>query len=589
MRRVNRLLLEEVRSHWPTLILITFAIVVAAGFDALAPLPFRIFIDNVLGNESVDAKTIIGRVLYLFKSREALGLFAALSYCLIIFFGSLAEYFTAMITKKFGKNLVSFFSQRIFSSLVDLKFAYYKTKKIGNYIYNLSYDASALGNFVEAGLIPLLTNVAYILITIIALVWISPPLSLISLAMVPILVWGLKIFNNKVSSSTNRSELSNSAFISFIEEVLNQIKTVHAFNQEKKESEAFSENQDTALTDNLNTQGWTFLLDAAVGIVIAVGYSVIMVAGLKYVFAGTLSTGAFIIFFFYLDNLVNPLMSLMNAFNATRENYVKINQVADLFEPAYKTVDEGTLVDIKDACLSFRNVSFEGENNTVILDNISFDIPAGKKTAIIGVSGSGKTTIANLILRFFEPTKGEILIGKEAHNIRDYKIPNLRDAIAYVPQELVLFNDSILNNVKFGRESASESEIQEAIRLGDASGFVKHLPQGYNFHVGTEGSNLSGGQRQRILLSRAFLKKDAKILILDEPISALDIKTREELLNNLDEFSRGKTTIFISNILEVVNRTDYFILINQGKVVHAGASKEIGQISNLANLILKIS
>ncbi len=581
--------MEETRSHWPTLVLITCAIVVAAGFDALAPLPFRVFIDNVLGNESVDAKTILGRVLYIFKSREALGLFMALSYCLIIFFGSLAEYFTAMITKKFGKNLVSFFSQRIFSSLVDLKFAYYKTKKIGNYIYNLSYDASALGNFVEAGLIPLLTNLVYILITIIALVLLSPQLSLISLAMVPILVWGLKIFNNKVSNSTNRSELSNSALISFIEEVLNQIKIVHAFNQEKKESEVFAENQDKALTDNLNTQGWKFLLDALVGIVIAIGYSVIMVAGIKYVFAGTLSTGSFIIFFFYLDNLINPLMSLMNAFSAVRENYVKINQVADLFEPTHKTTDRGAWVDIKDASLSFRNVSFTDDVGAPILDNISFDIPAGKKTAIVGVSGSGKTTIANLILRFFEPTQGEILVGQEAKNIRDYKIPNLRDNIAYVPQELVLFSDSILNNIKFGRENASESEIREAVRLGDADRFIKHLPQEYNFHVGTEGSNLSGGQRQRILLSRAFLKKDAKILILDEPISALDIKTREELLNNLDEFSRGKTTIFISNILEVVNRTDYFILINQGKVVHAGNSKEIGQISNLTNLILKIS
>ena len=584
MRLVNKVIYNELKPYSGLFLLALVLIFLTVGFEALNPWPFKALIDNVLGSEVIDKTTLSGKIISLFNSRESLGYFVALVYFLNIMFGSLSEYFSSIVAKKLGNAAVQSFAKKIFSNLEYLTLANYKKRKIGDYIYHLGYDVPALGSFIEMGIIPFITNALYLITTGIILTVISRELSYIVLPMIPIIGIGVWMFNNKIDQATNKAERSSSTFIAFIEEALNQMKNIHAFNREDSTSVAFADKEKSALDDSLNTHGWTILLDAMVGVIIAIGYGFIVVYGIRAVFSGQLTIGLLVIFFFYLDNITLPMTSLMVSIGALRENYVKIAQVAELLDPLYLIRDNGRLTKIDVGDIHFQNVSVQGEGKSPIMDQVTFTIPTGKRTVILGVSGSGKTTIASLILRFIEPSAGTITIG--TNKLEDYSIKSLRDAIAYVPQELSLFNDSIKNNILFGSPNAPLSELAKASELAIATDFIMKVPGNYEFQVGAEGINLSGGQRQRILLARSFLKTKAKILIFDEPLSALDIKNRGILLKKLEIVAKDKTTIIISNTLEVADWADYVIMINEGKVVHSGSSKDLQGKEHLIHILL---
>ncbi len=539
----------------------------------MAPWPFKLLIDNVLGNETLDKNTLTGHIFSFFTSRESLAFSVVMAFFITSMMNTVMDYFVNISSKDFSKNLIFNFSKRAFANLERLAIGYYKKQEIGDYIYRLSYDVWALGELVETGLIPFITNLFFLLITITILFLIQPHLALIALGILPFLAVALSVFNQQIGSETKRSETSNSALFSFIQEVLNQLKTVQAFNQQNKKSLIFAEKEETSLHRDLNVYGLSFLLYLLLGVTIAISYSIVILFGIKAVFAGTMTTGFLIIFIFYLDNLTYPLLSLLQAATALKENYIKVSRMADFFDKKSQIVDLGTVDKITNTEIKIGNVSVFGEEGLPILENISLKIPKGKKTIIVGVSGSGKTTIASMLLRFIDPSKGKIFIGD--HEISTYSLEVLRNSISYLPQDVVLFNDSIKNNIAVGSPEAGDREIYQAARLAIAEKFINHLPGKYDFQVGEEGNNLSGGQKQRIMLARAFMKINAKIVIFDEPMSSLDVKSRSAVIKSINEFSQGKTTIIISNVVDVIKQADHIIVLSEGKIIHAGRNIEL--------------
>lgn len=584
MKPINRILGQAMHPQWGRFIFVIALVLLGVGFETIAPWPFKILIDNVLGSQPIDATGWLGQMLNLLTSREVLGFFAVLVYCFSSLSVSITDYFVALEIKILGNNLINDFSRRAFDNVQQLAVGYYRKQEIGDYIYRLSYDVSALGNLFESGIIPIVTHTLYLILTAAIMFWIDRQLSFVALIMVPLLVAGLAVFNRRIGSVSKRSELSNSTLFSFIEEVLGQLKIIQAFNQQKRESELFKEKEGVSLSHELDMYGLDYLLNLFIGVIIAVGYSLIIVYGIKDVFLGRLSTGVLIVFIFYLDNLTNPLLSLMNASSSLRQDYTKISRLNDFFSPKFHIKDTGLIATLPPAAITFTNVSVYGDERVPILKNISFTIPVDKKTVIVGVSGSGKTTIASLILRFIEPAGGAILIGDK--NINRYSLKSLRDATAYVPQEIVLFNDTVRNNIAFGNPRATDDDIRAAARLAVADAFIGHLPGGYDFNVGEEGANLSGGQRQRLMLARAFVKKNARLVIMDEPLSSLDIKTSAAFMENINRFSQGKTTIIISNVLKIISQADHVIVVNEGEVMHAGSAASLLKESHLASVLL---
>lgn len=584
MKQMNRIIIKEVYSHVGQLGLILFLIFLTVGLEAVSPWSFKILLDNVLGGDSLDTATYLGRFLSHFTTREALGFFIILMYCLVNMMVTVTEYLSGIITKKLNITIINNFSRKAFDNLATMAPGYYRQQEIGDYIYRLSYDVSALGSLIENGLLPLITNVLFLLTTSVILFFISKSLALVALCILLPLSLVLWICNRRLSIVSERSETANSTLFSFIQEVLSQLKIIQAFNRQKDKSVAFGHRQDTALSEELNVTGLTLLLDLLIGVVVSVGYAVVIIYGIHSVFIGSISTGLLIVFIFYLDNLTSPVMSVMSALASIQEDYVKVIRLNDFFTKKFQALDSGIKTDIFDATITFDHVTVRSSEGSMILNDVCCTIPAGKKTVIVGVSGSGKTTMINLLLRFIEPTSGRILFNKTS--ISDFTLDSLRAATAYVPQEIVLFNDSIKNNITFGYK-ATPHEIKTAVESAAADHFIKRLPGGFSFKVGEGGSSLSGGQRQRVMLARAFLKQSAQILILDEPISALDVKTRKIIMDNLDYTIQGKTTIIVSNIMEIIGQADHTIVLNEGKIIYNGKSKNIIDESHLTKLILE--
>lgn len=582
MKATNRILYQEFRPYFGWVILIFILILLTVSFEAITPYPFKILIDNVLGSETLDKTSIPGRLLSFITSKESLGFFIILVYGLSSMFESISEYLTNLFNRKLSRKTTEEFTQRVYEALQKLGTSFYNKTEIGDYIYRLSYDTSAIGNILEFGLIPLTTNALYLVSTIIILFFINSELALISCFIIPILIVILLIFNNEIAIASKSSEKVNSALFSFIQEALSQMKIVQAFNQQKRFANKFRKMQANSLTEELKLDELNYLQDLLVGVAIALGYSIVILYGVKLVFSGQLSTGLLVVFVLYVDNLTYPLLNVINTAGSFREDYIKLSRMNDFFVSKYKIKDVGKIEKVSSANVVFDHVTVRGNNDAVLLKDASLTFPAGKTTVIVGGSGSGKTTLVSLLLRFVEPSSGKIFIGNT--EIHDFSLAALREMIAYVPQEVILFDDTILNNVAFIGKPAPV-DLQNAIQLASATEFIRAKQERFKYEVGPEGQNLSGGQRQRLLIARALLKRQAKIIVLDEPFSALDVKSRVRLMKNLEVFGKGKTVVIVSNVLETIQSADHVILVNEGEIMHVKDKAALFNQASLATLI----
>ncbi len=589
MRVIKDILVKEIRDNWGGLAFIILLMVGIVGFDVISPWPFKILIDNVLATnaEPIALGGFLSFLKPVFDSRYLLGFFAILIYFLSTFLFEIVTYLHGSFTKKVIKNITSDFSKRAFNNLQFLAIGFYKKQKIGDYVYRLSYDVDAIGEFLEDGLLPLFTSGLYLVVTVAIMMLINFQLALLALAVLPVLAFGLYSFNTYITHATKRSETFNSTAYSFIEEALTHLKVIQAFSQERRESHRFASKTETSLSSDVAVYQLDFLVSLLIGIVIAISYSIVILYGIRAVFAGTLTTGLLVVFIFYLDNLTSPILSVIDAAMVTKQSYVKIARMRDFFSE--KTHLEyhrsGALRTIDDASIRFDRVTVRGDKRGKdILRGASFNIADGQRTVIVGANGSGKTSIVNLIMRFIEkPTRGKVFLG--GTDIADYDVTALRDSIAFVPQEITLFDDTIASNIMFGNQGASHADMRRAARLADADTFIERLPGKFGFKVGELGEFLSGGQRQKIMLARALMKRNAKILLFDETLSALDPHSRGVILHNLYDFSRGKTTIIVSNIFDVVTGADHIIVTNKGKIVYTGSARRLPRESSLYTMI----
>ncbi|MEK7123245.1 MAG: ABC transporter ATP-binding protein, partial [Patescibacteria group bacterium] len=502
-------------------------------------------------------------------------------------FANITDYFTELSLKRFSQTLILDFSKKAFARITHYPLSHFRRTDIGDYIYRLSYDASAIGELFENGVVPLVLNLIAAIVTGTILIFIHPVLGMLGVFMAPILVGMLMWFQRKIGKATRASEYSNSVLFTFIQEVLSQLKVVQAFTREEAEINAFQKKEAQMLNRDVRLAQMQFLLTLCVGVIIVFGYALVISYGIAEVLAGTMTAGFLVAFIFYLDNFTGPLISCVNAVANSKESMERVSRLSQLIEKKETEEDGGVAIAINGSDIVCKNVHVYGDENVHILKNISVTIPKNKVTVIVGTNGSGKTTFISLLLRFMEVGKGNLTI--DGRDIRTYAHTSLRQAVAYVPQEIELFDGTVRENVAFGNLLANDEDVERACRQAIADQFIKKLPGGYDYNVGDGGSRLSGGQRQRVLLARAIVKSDAPFLVMDEPFSFLDIRTYRRVLQTFPQWTKNKTVIIVSNVLQIIEKADFVIVFNEGRIAHTGTHAELVKKSDIADFLVSIA
>ncbi len=379
-----------------------------------------------------------------------------------------------------------------------------------------------------------------------------------------------------------RREMNNSdtdANTKAVDSLLN-FETVKYFNNEEMEAGRFD--QSMARYEKAATKTWTSLgwLNFGQGAIFGVGMTVVMVMSALEVARGTQTIGDFVFINAMLMQLSIPLNFIGFIYREIRQGLTDIEQMFDLLDVREEITDRpgATELQVSDGTIRFDDVHFSYDGVRDILKGISFEVPAGKTLAIVGPSGAGKSTISRLLFRFYDVNQGAITI--DGCDIRTVTQKSLRGAIGIVPQDTVLFNDTIAYNIRYGRMSATEEEVREAAKLAQISDFIDSLPEGFSSMVGERGLKLSGGEKQRVAIARTILKAPP-ILVLDEATSALDTHTEQEIQAALDLVSRGRTTLMIAHRLSTVIGADEIIVLKDGKIAEKGTHRDLLRLKGL--------
>ena len=471
-------------------------------------------------------------------------------------------------------SLVERLRIQIFEQLQALSLSYFATTKSGELINTITTEIERI-KYAFNGVAFLITRSLTIIIYLVSMVWLSWQLSIISVMLFSLLIVGLSTLNGKVREASFEISVASSQFTSTAIEFINGIRTVQAFATQDFERKRYYNATSNLVSTSLKIVRRTAIvkpLAEGLGTTILIG--MIATAFTVFVTEGLLQVGSLLTFFFVLFRIV-PILQDINGTRASiaslQGSVENIKEVLRTDNKKYFQNGDIEFVGLKRS-IDLASVDFAYDGSHWVLNNITLTIEQGQMTALVGASGAGKTTLADLIPRFYDPTQGKVLI--DGVDLRQFEINSLRRKLAVVSQDTFIFNTSIRNNIAYGTERASEAAIQEAARQANALEFIQETPEGFDTQLGDRGVRLSGGQRQRIAIARALLR-NPEILILDEATSALDSVSEGLIQESLEKLSVGRTVIAIAHRLSTIAKADKVVVLEQGRIVEQGKYKEL--------------
>jgi ATP-binding cassette, subfamily B, bacterial len=559
-------LLKQSRPYGLHIVGILLLSLLSAPLALLAPLPLKIAVDSVVGSHALPAFLDVLLPAALDRSEVVvLGLAVALliAVALLTQLQSLASLVLSTYT---GEKLVLAFRARLFRHVQRFSLLYHDSRGTADSIYRIQYDAPAIRWVTVEGTIPIITAVATLAAMILVTARIEPQLALAALAVTPFLYLATRYSGRRLRRQWGEVKEVESQALSVVQEVLGAVRVVKAFGQEEREQARFLQRAGLGVWGNIRLAVIQGSFGLMLGVTTAVGTAAVLYIGIGHVRAGTLTLGELLLVMGYLAQLYMPLETISQKIADVQFSLASAERTFALLDETPDVREQPHAVPIGRAlgAVSFRDVHFGYVGERRVLQDISFDAPAGARVGIVGHTGAGKTTLVSLVTRFYDPTAGRILL--DGRDLRDYRLADLRNQFTIVLQDPVLFSTSIAENIAYGRPDASEQDIIQAARAANAHDFIMALPQGYGTPVGERGMSLSGGERQRISLARAFLK-DAPVLILDEPTSALDGPTEAVVIDAMERLMQGRTVFIIAHRLSTLNRCDELLVLEDGRLV----------------------
>jgi ATP-binding cassette subfamily B protein len=571
-----RRLLVQARPYWGAILAIFLLDLVATPLVLLAPLPLKIAVDCVVGSAPFPGflePLIPDSVL---ESSTAVLVVAAGLLLAVAALSRLQALGSAVLRAFTSERLVLDFRARLFRHLQRLSLAYHDTKGTADSLYRVQRDAPAIQYVAIDGLIPFITAG----ITVVAMLYVCFRvdwlLAVVALAVSPILVVLIQSYRQKLRRRWREAkELESDAF-SVLQEVLSALRVVKAFGQENRERDRFVHRSSKGVRARVRVAVSEGAYGLLVGMVTAGGTALVLFLGARHVLSGTLSPGELLLLMGYLAHLYGPLKTISRKIGGLQAHLASAERALAVLDEPTDVGEEPTARPLARAAgaVAFRRVGFAYPQGPPVLHEVSFEVPAGCRVGITGETGAGKSTLMSLLTRFYDPTDGAILL--DGVDLREYRLADLRNQFAIVLQEPVLFSTTIAENIAYAQPGADAEQIAAAAMAANAHDFIVALPDGYDTMVGERGMRVSGGERQRIGLARAFLR-DAPILILDEPTSAVDLETEAGIIEAMDRLAEGRTTFLITHRPSALQQCGLLLVIENGRLtgMHNGEAAAV--------------
>jgi ATP-binding cassette subfamily B protein/subfamily B ATP-binding cassette protein MsbA len=541
------------------------------ALDLAKPLPLAIVLDSILGSKPPPA--LLGSWFAVLDPMVQLGL-AAVAIVLIAACRGLTTMLANYLTIDVGQRMVNDLRIALWAHMQKLSLRFHNRQQTGDLLYRVMADTYAIQGIVMNGALPLVSAALMLTGMFVVMLRYDWVLACVALVVSPPLFLAIRWLTARIHGHAIAAREAESELYSRAETAIGAVKLVQAYGREDRVVQDFRVGSERSLALSLRLYSTETLFVLVVESLLAAGTAAIVWLGALRVMSGSLTIGQLTVFLSYLRDLYQPILSLS-------QNVAEIGTARAGLERVFTVLD--TELDVKDAPdavslppirgeIRFENVSFAYDDGRPVLRDIDLRIAAGEHVAVVGRTGAGKSTLAGLVLRFFDPQHGRVTI--DGHDLRRIRLASLRRQVTLMLQEPILFRATVFENIAWGSRNADLATVRDAARRTEALAFIDELPQGFETVLGQDGSTLSGGQRQRLALARALVR-DTPIAILDEPTSALDMTTEALVWRNLEERLRGHTTIVIAHRLSTARRCDRILVIDEGAIIEQGPHDEL--------------
>ncbi|MHA8057956.1 ABC transporter ATP-binding protein [Aquirufa nivalisilvae] len=517
---------------------------------------------------------------YFYGALEQYGRIGALQYAcgaimISVILSNIFRYFSQRVLKTVEADTIASLRQAVFEQAIRLDLSYFSERKKGNLMSRLTTDVQEVENSIGRAFTATFKEIFSLVLFFVFLASMSGKLTLFSLMILPLSGGVIATITRRLRRAAGEVQQHLSGLISLLDETFGAMRVVKAFRAEPMMDQRFQQENGKyrhSLLKMVFRQELTSPVSESLGVLVVTG---ILLYGGTLVISGDgeLSASTFIAFIATFSQVMRPAKAIADAFSGIQRGVASADRIIEILDTQPSIVAEQPIIPKKELVhrIVFDQVNFAYQKDKLVLDQVSFEIPKGKTIALVGPSGGGKSTLADLLPRFYDPNSGQILIDDVP--IKQVPLEDLRSLMGIVTQESVLFNDTIFNNIAFGTE-ASQEEVEEAAKIANAHDFIMANPEGYQAYIGDRGSKLSGGQRQRISIARAVLK-NPPILILDEATSALDNESEKLVQAALTNLMKNRTVLVIAHRLSTIQHADQILVVQKGKIMERGTHEEL--------------
>ncbi len=497
----------------------------------------------------------------------------ALCFMLLVYLiYSVCGLLQGLISAKISQRVVKRMREELFGKLIDLPIQYMDTHSHGDVMSRMTNDIENVSTTISQSLPSLFSGVLTIAGTMAIMLWYCWQLALLSLSTVVLTVLATRFLSGKVRKFSRKRQALLGQLNGTVEEMISGYSTVVAYNRQQIITDDFCKTADSLTKEGIKTDIFSGVMGPVMNCIGNIGFVIIAAFGGYFSVKGLISVGVISAFIVYAKQFSRPINELAQIYGQLQTAIAGAERVFTVLDEKNEEESGTDFVQEKDASVSFQNVCFSYDGKNPVIKNFSLTVPAGKKVALVGATGSGKTTIVNLLMRFYDIDSGKIMINKQ--NLDTIARGSLRKNVAIVLQDTVLFSDTVLNNLKYANAQATQDEVEKAAKMSLCSELIRHLSDGYDTVLVGAGASISQGQRQLLAIARAFVA-DPQILILDEATSSVDTRTEKAIQTAMQTIMQGRTSIVIAHRLSTIRDSDQIVVMDHGEIVEQGTHEEL--------------